>query len=257
MKRGSTEKGVRLRRWSPGALATATDASTPNRAVDAHVRGRQVPAPSSRGWVENTATQSTLRPGTGRSVPDTPDTPPCCPSVSGIGDCFTPRTASIRTRTRLPGHASGARNCRKAFSPEHHRHQFRTSGEVGSRSQRTLPTSRPNRLDELRAEPHMTPPIVALAFTADPISACHKAIRDRWYRSAPQSAAAVEPPNVWPLLSLAEGTALQRRQLLTRSLGHIRPKPHQRHRGHRFRADRRHTEKVRDRLTRSPSPPLR
>ena len=35
-KRGSTGKGVRLRRWSPGALRTMTEASAPNRAVDAH-----------------------------------------------------------------------------------------------------------------------------------------------------------------------------------------------------------------------------
>lgn len=36
-KMGSTGKGVKLRRWSPGALTTMTEASTPNRAVDAHV----------------------------------------------------------------------------------------------------------------------------------------------------------------------------------------------------------------------------
>lgn len=45
---------------------------------------------------------------------------------SGPGECSTnpaPRTASARTRTRLPGHASGTRHCRNAFSPAHHRHQ--------------------------------------------------------------------------------------------------------------------------------------
>lgn len=129
----------------------------------------------------------------------------------------------------------------------------RASGEVGRWRPRTLPTSRPNRLDELGAEPHMTPPIVTTAFAAEPISACPKAIRVKWDRP-PTLSTTDEPPSVWPLLSLTEGTALQRRQLLTRSLGHIRPKPHQRHRRHRFRTDRRHTKKIRDRLTRSPSP---
>lgn len=55
---------------------------------------------------------------------------------------------------------------------------------------RTLPTSRPNRQDE--PETHMTPPIVTTALAADPISACHKAIRDRWYRSPTTQSATTE-----------------------------------------------------------------
>ena len=96
----------------------------------------------------------------------------------------------------------------------------RASGEVGRWRPRTLPTSRPNRLDELGAEPHMTPPIVTTAFAAEPISACPKAIRVKWDRP-PTLSTTDEPPSVWPLLSLTKGTALQSHQLPTRPLGHI------------------------------------